>query len=154
MQNSGKKILVLGVGNLLMNDEGVGIHVIRHLEKKGFTGADLMDGGTGGFHLLGLIQSYQHVIFVDAASDQYFPGTVRLLHPRFAKDFPQQMSAHEIGLKDLIESCHLSETVPEFHLITVSVKDYQDLGLVLTPEVEAAIPFVIEQIEKLVASLK
>ena len=154
LQNSGNKILILGVGNLLMNDEGVGIQVIQRLEKNGFTGADLMDGGTGGFHLLGFIQSYQHVIFVDASADQYPPGTVRVLHPHFAKDFPQQLSAHEIGLKDLIESCSLSENVPEFHLIAISVSNYQDLGLALSQEAEAAIPVVIDHLKELVASLQ
>ena len=137
-----------------MNDEGVGIHAIQQLEKEGFSGADLMDGGTGGFHLLGFIQSYRHVIFIDAALDDNPEGTVRVIHPKFAKDFPQQLSAHEIGLKDLIESCHLMETVPEFHLIAVSVKDFQDMGLVLSPPVEAAIPEVIGQVKKIVASLK
>lgn len=144
---------MLGVGNILMNDEGVGIQVIQRLEKEGIPGADLMDGGTGGFHLLGFIQSYQHVIFIDAALDEYSPGTVRVIHPKFAKDFPQQLSAHEIGLKDLIESCSLLGNVPEFHLVAVSVGDFQDLGLSLTPEVEASIPAAIEEVRKLVETL-
>jgi hydrogenase maturation protease len=144
---------VLGVGNILMNDEGVGIQVIQRLEKEGIPGVDLMDGGTGGFHLLGFIQSYQHVIFIDAALDEYPPGTVRVIHPKFAKDFPRQLSAHEIGLKDLIESCSLLGNVPEFHLVAISVGNFQDLGLFLAPEVEASIPVAIEAVRKLVATL-
>jgi hydrogenase maturation protease len=137
-----------------MNDEGVGIHVIQRLEKEGTTGADLMDGGTGGFHLLGVIQSYKHVIFIDASLDQYPPGTIRVIHPEFARDFPQQLSAHEIGLKDLIESCGLLGTAPHFHLIAISVSDFQDLGLSLTPEVESSVPKIMEQVKTLVSDLQ
>ena len=67
MTTQQNRILVLGIGNILMNDEGVGIHVVSQLEKEGLDGADLMDGGTGGFHLLGFIQSYKKVILIDAS---------------------------------------------------------------------------------------
>ena len=72
-----------------MNDEGAGIHVISRLEKEGLPGADLMDGGTGGFHLLGVLQSYATVIIVDASLDDFSPGHIRVLHPRYADDCRQ-----------------------------------------------------------------
>jgi hydrogenase maturation protease len=147
------KILILGVGNLLMNDEGVGIHVVQELEKEGVPGADLMDGGTGGFHLLGFIQSYPTIVFIDAALDNFPAGTVRLLHPKFAKDFPKQLSAHEIGLKDLIDSTFMLGNKIEFYLVAVSVKDFQDMGMDLSPEVSAAIPEAVKKVRELVGSL-
>ncbi|MEI6899328.1 MAG: hydrogenase maturation protease, partial [Bacteroidota bacterium] len=67
--------------------------------------------------------------------------------------FPQQLSAHEIGLKDLIESCGLLGNVPIFHLIAISVSNFQEMGLDLSPEVHAAIPFVKEQVHKLVVEI-
>jgi hydrogenase maturation protease len=143
-------ILVLGIGNLLMNDEGVGIHVVNRLEKEGIMGADVMDGGTGGFYLLGFIQSYPTIIIVDASLDQHPPGHVRVLHPRFAKDFPRQLSAHEIGLKDLIDSAILLGNMPQMHLVAISVKDFQDMGMNLSPEVESAIPEAIRRVRELV----
>lgn len=146
------KILILGVGNLLMNDEGVGIHVVQELEKEGVPGADLMDGGTGGFHLLGFIQSYSTIIFIDAALDNFPAGTVRILHPKFAKDFPKQLSAHEIGLKDLIDSTFMLGNKIEFYLVAISVKDFQDMGMELSPEVSAAIPEAIQKVRELVGS--
>jgi len=144
------EILVLGIGNLLMNDEGAGIHVITRLEKEGLPGADLMDGGTGGFHLLGIIQSYKTVIIVDASLDQFPPGHVRVLHPRYAKDFPRQLSAHEIGLRDLIDSAVLLGNMPVMHLVAISVSDFQDMGMQMTPGVENAIPAAIGCIRELV----
>jgi len=145
-------ILVLGIGNLLMNDEGVGIHVVTRLEKEGgVPGAELMDGGTGGFHLLGHIQSYKKVIIVDASLDDFPPGHIRLLRPRFAKDFPRQLSAHEIGLKDLIDSACLLGDVPEFYLIAISVKNFQEMGMELSTEVEEAVPEAMKKVRELVA---
>ncbi len=142
-------ILILGIGNVLLNDEGVGIRVISQLEKEGFSGADLMDGGTGGFHLLGVIQSYKVIIIVDASLDNYPPGHVRLLRPKYAEDFPTQLSAHEIGLKDLLDAAALTGNLPEIYLIAISVKNFQELGIALSPEVEAAIPEAVRVIKEL-----
>jgi hydrogenase maturation protease len=147
------KILILGVGNLLMNDEGIGIQVVQNLEKEGVSGADIMDGGTGGFHLLGFIQSYQTIVFVDASLDDFPAGTVRVLHPQFAKDFPKQLSAHEIGLKDLIDSTFLLGQKPEFYLVAISVQDFQEMGMDLSMEVELAIPEAVKKIRELIKEL-
>ncbi len=134
-----------------MNDEGIGIHVVNRLEKDGgIPGVDLMDGGTGGFHLLGFIQSYKTIIIVDASLDEHPPGHVRVLQPRYARDFPKQLSAHEIGLKDLIDSAILLGNMPQLHLIAISVKDFQDMGLELSAEVEASIPVAITYVKDIV----
>ena len=147
-------ILVLGIGNLLMNDEGVGIHAVNRLEKEGgIPGADLMDGGTGGFHLLGHIQSYKTIIFIDASLDHFPAGHVRVLHPRFAKDFPKQLSAHEIGLKDLLDSAILLGNMPKLYLVAVSVKDFQDMGMDLSVDLEAAIPEVMKCVREIVEEI-
>jgi hydrogenase maturation protease len=142
--------LVLGIGNILLRDEGAGIHVVTWLEKEGFTGADLIDGGTGGFHLLGLLQEYRRVIITDASLDQHPAGHVRVLHPRYARDFPVQLSAHEIGLKDLLDAVYLLGNAPEIYLVAISIKDFQELGMELSPEVEEAIPMAVEKVKELV----
>jgi len=134
-----------------MNDEGVGIHVIKSLEEEGgIPGADLMDGGTGGFHLLGYIQSYKTIVFVDASLDSFPAGHVRVLKPRFAKDFPKQLSAHEIGLKDLLDSAFLLGSTPELYLVAISVKDFQDMGMELSAEVKASIPEAVGKVREIV----
>ena len=138
----------------MLNDEGAGIHLVNRLEKEGFPGADLMDGGTGGFHLLGFIQSYEYIIIADASLDTFPAGHVRVLHPKFAKDFPQQLSAHEIGLKDLLDAAFLLGNLPEIYLVAISIKDFQEMGMELTPEVESTIPVAIGKIKELVRSIK
>lgn len=148
-----KKILILGVGNLLLKDEGIGIHVIRALEKTTLPpNVTLMDGGTGGLHLISWIQDYDAIIMIDATLDSNPPGTVRLLRPRFASDFPPLMSAHEIGLRDMIEAMILTEKLPDIRLIVISVADISEVGMELTPAVEKAVPEVIDRILGLVAT--
>ena len=137
----------------MLNDEGVGIHVVTRLEKEGFSDADLMDGGTGGFHLLGFIQSYKNIVIIDASLDQYPVGNVRVLHPEYAKDFPHQLSAHEIGLKDLLDAAFLLGNMPKIYLIAISIKDFQEMGMELTNEVEMAVPEAMIKVRELVKSL-
>ena len=146
-----KDILVLGVGNLLLKDEGVGIHVIKALEKEELPpNVSLMDGGTGGLHLISWIQDYNRIIMVDATLDRNPPGTIRLIRPRFATDYPPLMSAHEIGLRDMIEAMILTEKLPDIQLIVVSAEDISEVGMELTPVVEAAVPEVVEMIKQII----
>ena len=145
-----KDILVLGVGNLLLKDEGVGIHVIQALEKEGLPpNVSLMDGGTGGLHLIGWIQDYNRIIMVDATLDHNPPGTIRLIRPRYATDFPPLMSAHEIGLRDMIDAMILTEKLPDIQLIVVSAEDISEVGMDLTPIVQAAVPKVVKMIKQI-----
>ena len=145
--------LILGVGNLLLRDEGVGIHVIRALEAAAALPSHVrtLDGGTGGFHLVGEIQAHARVIIIDATLDDKPPGTVTVLEPRHASDFPPLLSAHEIGLRDMLEVMMLTGTVPRMHLITISAANISEVGMELTPPVAAAIPEVIAAIKKLLA---
>jgi hydrogenase maturation protease len=112
-----------------------------------------MDGGTGGFHLLGVIQSYKTVIIVDASLDHFPAGHVRILHPKYAKDFPLQLSAHEIGLKDLLDAAFLLGNTPQIYLVAISVKDFQDMGMELSPELSKAVPVAKQIIKELIKSL-
>jgi hydrogenase maturation protease len=135
--------LILGVGNLLMGDEGAGVAAVRYLEARGFAGrAQLVDGGTSGFHLLGLFRHQQHLILIDAATDGRPVGTVSLIQPRYANDFPPTLTAHDIGLKDLIESAALLGCWPEVDLITVSIGDLGEMTMELSPAVAAALPVI------------
>ena len=147
-------ILILGIGNYLMGDEGVGVHAIKALEQEPVPpGVSLLDGGTGGFHLLSYLQDYPTVLLIDATMDGGSPGTVRVLRPRFASDFPRALSAHDIGLRDLIESAILTGKLPDIHLVTVSIGDLNDMKTELSPEVGAAIPSVVAAVRGILKDL-
>jgi len=148
------KILILGVGNVLMGDEGVGVHAVRLLEASPWPSrVSLLDGGTGGFHLLSHFSGCDVLILIDATLDGRPPGTVSVIEPRYASDFPRALSAHDIGLKDLVESAALLDLLPRVLLVTVSVADLQPMQMTLSPEVEASLPVVQAQVAGLVAGL-
>jgi len=112
-----------------------------------------LDGGTGGFLLLNYFEVYPVIIFVDATMDGKEGGTVSLIRPKFASDFPAALSVHDVGLKDMIESVYLMEKIPDIYLFTVSIKEIDPMWVGLSPEVKNAIPELIEQIIKLSESL-
>ena len=146
-----KKILILGIGNVLMGDEGVGVHSIKALEKKSLSQeVDILDGGTGGFHLMAYFQEYVNVIMIDATMDKKPAGTVSVIEPKFASDFPKSLSAHDIGLKDMIESITILGNVPKIYLITVTIDSVQSMQMELSDKVKAAIPNVFQKIEELI----
>lgn len=149
-----KSILILGIGNYLMGDEGVGVHIAEHLIAEELpANVSVLDGGTGGFHLLDHFEQHEHVILVDATLDGNAPGTIRLIKPKFAKDFPQAMSTHDIGLKDMVSALQLLGTMPEIHLFVVSIESIQQQGIELTGDVKKILPQLKNQILELVERL-
>jgi len=149
-----KNILVMGIGNLLLGDEGIGVQVAQHLENKPTPEyVDVLDGGTGGFHLLEQMESYDHVIIVDATMDDDPPGTVKVIEPVFAHDYPPSLSAHDVGLKDLIGSLYLLGKVPKVYLVIVSIKMIQPMTMDLSPPVMECIPVIFDTIVELTAEI-
>ena len=135
--------LVLGIGNVLMGDEGVGVHAIEYLQRESWPAdVELVDGGTGGFHLLDYLSAQEPLVMIDATFDGKPVGTVTTLRPKYARDFPRALSAHDIGLRDLVEAAQLTGALPDVHLITVSIAIIRPMEMVLSPMVEAALPAV------------
>ena len=150
-----KKCLVLGIGNLLLSDEGVGVHVLPKLQDMKLPDeVELLDGGTGGFQLLGCFRDYEILNIIDASLDGKPPGTVTLTEPRFATDFPRVLSSHDIGLRDLIESAVLLGDVPRMFLIAISIAEDQSMGTQLSAAVGASIVTVVQQVQSLLSDLK
>ncbi len=146
-----KETLVLGIGNYLMGDEGVGVHAIEALLKEKIPeNVHLIDGGTGGFHLLSFFHDYDPLILIDATMDEEPVGTVRLIEPRFASDFPRTLSAHDIGLRDLIETAILSAPLPKIYLIVISIREIRSMVMDLSPEIAQTIPAIVQMVKKIV----
>ncbi len=149
------RILILGIGNYLMGDEGVGVHVVQALSKIKLPGnVDIMDGGTGSFDLMPIMAQYPLVIFIDATMDFRPPGTIDVLYPKFAADFPSVLSAHDVGLKDMIDALEFKGELPKIILITVSIKGMIPMSIQLTEYVQKSIPKVIETIQHLLSKIK
>jgi len=146
-ESPGRRTLVLGIGNTLMGDEGVGVAVVERLQElAAIEGVECLDGGTGSFTLLGPMRDARRVILIDATSDGSPPGTVRRLEPRFSRDYPRSLTAHDIGLKDLLDAFHLLGDPPPVTLFAVSISLPSVLGLDLSPPVAAAVPEIARRI--------
>jgi hydrogenase maturation protease len=146
-----KPVLVLGIGNLLLGDEGIGVHAVRKLQEEPLPArVTVVDGGTGGFHLLEYFGAFPTIILIDAASDGKPSGTVSLAQPRYASDFPRSLTAHDIGLRDMIEAAALLGPLPVMFLVTVSIGGPPLVGTGLTLPVERSLPEVIRLVKSLV----
>ena len=149
------KILVLGLGNLVLKDEGVGIHAVQRMQRDTLPeGIDILDGGTGGIFMIGTLQQYDHVIMIDATLDTNPPGTVRRLKPKYSTDYPRLMSAHEIGLKDMIDAMIVQDHIPDIDLVIVSARDVQEIGMELSPPVEKALPKIMDMVNEIIQELQ
>jgi hydrogenase maturation protease len=142
-----KKTLVLGIGNILMGDEGVGVHVVNEVAKRELPDDVVcLDGGTGSFNLLEPMQTAERVVLIDATIDGELAGTVRVLHPRFSKDYPRTLTAHDIGLKDLIDAFYLLGDTPNVTLFAVSIEDFQDMSTDLSDALMHSVSFVADMV--------
>lgn len=141
------KILILGIGNILMGDEGIGVHVINSLEKAALPAdVECLDGGVGSFLLLEPMQSADKVILIDATIDGQKPGSVRRLQPKFSTDYPITLTAHDIGLKDLLDAFYLMGKVPDVTLFAISIPPLQDMVMELSPELRPVVPQVVNMV--------
>ncbi len=96
---------IIGLGNLLLGDEGFGVHLIRYLQKNyNFEGVDIIDGGTIGFQLIEYFINYDRLIFIDAIRTNDKAGSI---YKFSLNDLPPNVtfvsSIHEIGLGDIIQ---------------------------------------------------
>jgi len=142
------KVLILGIGNVLMGDEGIGVHVVNEVEKTSLpSGVECLDGGTGSFLLLEPMQKAEKVILIDATIDGTVVGAIRRLRPRFSAEYPRTLTAHDIGLKDLLDAFYLmGEKAPDVSLYAVSIPPLRDMTTELSPAVKAVVPKVAEMV--------
>jgi hydrogenase maturation protease len=142
-----KKTLVLGLGNVLMGDEGIGVHVVRALEKHSLS-ADIecLDGGTGGFVLLEPLQNADRIILIDAAADGNPLGTVTRTTPRFSHDYPPTLTAHDIGVKDLLDVFYIQGGGPDVVLYAITIDPQQPISMELSAGAAKAADEAVERI--------
>ena len=107
--------LVLGVGNILLEDEGVGVRVVEELRANYRipAGVEVLDGGTSGMDLLGTLCDREHVVIVDAVRIDEPPGTiVRLVDDEVKRFFRAKISPHQLGISDLLAATTLMGRAP------------------------------------------
>lgn len=145
--------LVLGIGNVLLSDDGAGIHVVRYLaaHHAGLPGIDYVDGGTLNFLLAPRIEQAEWLLVVDAANLRARPGTLLTLHGEAMDRFLQSKgrSAHEVGLRDLLSMAWLVGRLPRQRALLGIQPASLKWGERLSPAVTAVVPRAAHEVLRL-----
>ncbi|WP_028577452.1 HyaD/HybD family hydrogenase maturation endopeptidase [Desulfomicrobium escambiense] len=150
-----KRILVLGVGNILFTDEGIGVRCIERMQQD-FTFSDnvsLLDGGTLGTKLMGSILESDYLIVCDAVLCGDEPGSVyRLMGEDLRKSLAFRDSMHQTDLVDTLGMCELVGNRPEAIVIGMEPFDYHTMALELSETADRAMPVMIESVVREILS--
>jgi hydrogenase maturation protease len=145
-----KPIRILGVGNVLCTDDGLGPYAIKALEAE-FDFPDevaVLDVGTPGLDFTPYLANARMVIVLDTVKGDTAPGTLRLLRDGeiVAGPPPSRMSPHEPGLREALMATELAETSPQEILLVCVVPESTEQGTKLTDAVKSAVPTVLETV--------
>jgi len=152
--NENSKVVIIGIGNLLLMDEGIGIHVINELEKHKLPeSVDIYDGGTGGFKLIDLMHDAKRVIFIDAVETGKAPGTITTFQPKDVHSiYPKKRySLHDTDLLQVIKMTELLDNSPEIKIVGIQPKTINydtTLSKELTDSMSDIINTVLMEIEE------
>ena len=134
--------LVLGVGNILLADEGVGVRVVEAFQQRYVIpeGVDVLDGGTAGMDLLDALSSRSHIVIVDAVRTGAEPGTiVQLSGTDVPALFSNRISPHQLGISDVLAILRLIDQEPR-HIALIGIVPVDlDLGLALSGAIAAKV---------------
>ena len=145
-----KKVVVLGLGNTLQTDEGIGVHVVNYLKRHNhLTNAEFIDGGTMSFNLVEPIEQAEQLIVIDNAELNSRPGSVRVFEGIEMDAFisnGKKTSAHEVGLKDALSIALLEGRLPRHRaLVGIQPKEF-GWGDKPTQDVADAIPQACQKV--------
>ena len=150
--------LVLGIGNTLLSDEGVGIHVVEQLAAQypDMPGVTWLDGGTLSFTLASYIEDHANLVVVDAARLDAIPGTVKIFLAGEMDDYLRgnRKSAHEVGLQDLLDIAHLAGHLPVRRALVGIEPENLDWGEAPSAPVARAIPEAAAAVLRLIEAWK
>ncbi len=146
--NKDARILVIGIGNSLLMDEGIGVHIINELEQCELPqNVEIYDGGTGGFKLIDLTHGANKVIFIDAVEIGKEPGTVTTFKSEDVRSkYPKKKySLHDTDILEVIKMIQLLDNPPEIEIVGIQPKTV-NYGILLTEELEISVPNIIKTV--------
>jgi len=138
-------IVVLGVGNILLTDEGLGVHVVKELkENYNFTPEiSLIDGGTMGMELLTYMRGMKRILLIDAINGGEAPGTVyEFPHRELEQYFTEHISVHEVGMQDILRIRAIQENPLEDAIVIGVEPESLEIGFEPSAAVQQALPEV------------
>lgn len=147
MNTDGRTLLVLGLGNSLCSDDGLGVTAVGRLSHEWDVPANVsvLDGGTLGLSLLPYLQAAQDVILLDAIRTEDVPGTfVRITGDEVAPAVATRLSVHQIGVADLLDGARWLESYPRRLTLLGLVPATMELGLELSPSLQRGLEGLLE----------
>lgn len=142
-------IVVLGVGNILLTDEGLGVHVIEDL-KANYTFTpqiSLIDGGTMGMELLTYMRGMKKILLIDAVNGGEAPGTIyEFPHRELERYFTDHISVHEVGMQDILRIRAIQENPLEDAIVIGVEPESLDVGFEPSVPVQKALPEVKDRV--------
>jgi hydrogenase maturation protease len=136
------RVLIAGVGNELLSDDGVGVHAVRALQAEPIPGVTMIEIGTAILHGLDYLESADRVLVIDAANGGQPPGTIYLFDAE-ANERPKAVtSIHAMGLREAANLLLDGQRVPSITVLGVEPQTF-DYGMKLSCPVQAALPRVV-----------
>lgn len=142
---------MLGVGNLLVSDEGIGVRVVERIAAQYNLPEEVMllDGGTLGLDLLYYIEGVENLLIIDAVETGHEPGFVVLLEDEQVPAFMSlKMSPHQVGIPDMLFAAKLKGIAPPRLVLLGIQPERLEIGLELSPVLEAKVPMIVDEILK------
>ncbi len=141
------RVVILGVGNILLTDEGVGVHAVNQLVARYRLPpeVDVIDGGTSGMDCLDQVSGADHLLIADAMRSKQEPGTItRLSGDQIPAFFKTKISPHQVGVCDMLATLNFHGLMPKnIVLIGVEPKSF-DTAMELSPEIAARLSAVVD----------
>jgi len=140
--------MVLGIGNLVMSDDGVGVQVLQRMQRECRfpAGVELLDGGTLGLDLLPRLEGVDHLLVVDAVETGKAPGTlVRLVDEEIPQALATKVSPHQMGLQDLLVVARLQGFAPQEMVLWGVQPESIEMGMELSDPVNSQVELLIEK---------
>ncbi|UCE23618.1 MAG: HyaD/HybD family hydrogenase maturation endopeptidase [Candidatus Zixiibacteriota bacterium] len=146
------KTAILGAGNILMGDDGVGVHVVNAMKEQGGLpdGVELIDAGTATLDVLGMLEGVEHLIIIDAVKSGAAPGTIYRFSPdEVSETSSRKVSLHQISLLETLNASKmLGVNPPRVTIVGIEPKTIA-VGNCLSKEVANRIPKIIDTIRSL-----
>nr|WP_241654843.1 HyaD/HybD family hydrogenase maturation endopeptidase [Sporolactobacillus shoreae] len=142
---------ILGIGNALYTDEGLGVAVLPRLQEalKGINDLEFVDGTTEGMQLLGPVEDTQKLIIIDAINAGKEPGTLVTLYKEEIPSFNGiKMSVHQIGFQEVVSAAQLRDRLPEKMVMFGMQPASLELGTEISETAKAAVPYLIEKVRQ------
>jgi len=146
--SSNAEVVVIGLGNILMEDEGIGVHAVNHLEKNYLfkPEIEIVDGGTSGLDLLPFFGTEKSILLIDAVNFDMDPGTVGALEDdAILAQLDPKISLHHLGLSDLISISELTDRkAKKMTLLGIQPESMENLDLEMTDTIKGVFDKVID----------